>query len=108
MNLFKERLEILENYLKNIDHSLNENEIKDLNDNMNGFTGADIVTLLRQYPYIIYRESVIKTISADHELKFFYKLQLFRSTIITKPTIESVLSNIHPSGLKDLILEIPK
>jgi hypothetical protein len=47
MNLFKERLEILENYLKNIDHSLNENEIKDLNDNMNGFTGADIVTLLR-------------------------------------------------------------
>lgn len=40
-----------------MDHELKEDEIKDINNNMNGFSAADIVQLLR--------ESLVKTLIED-------------------------------------------
>ena len=43
-----ERLQILSLYLENIKNNLNKNEIEDINFQMNGFSPADVVNLLRE------------------------------------------------------------
>lgn len=91
----KERYKILSLYLDKLPHNLNEKELKELNDNMNGFTGSDILTFLR--------ESLIKTLQNPENL-----IENFSGLKISKKTLENCLSEIQPSGLKDLILEIPK
>lgn len=91
----KDRLKILNIYLERMPHGLNEREVREINDNMNGFTGSDILAFLR--------ESLIKTLqNIEAPSKTEATLQ------ISKKTLESCLSEIQPSGLKDLILEIPK
>ena len=48
LKFIKERILILRYYLKQINHKLSEEEIENVNDNMNGFTGADIFSSLRK------------------------------------------------------------
>jgi AAA family ATPase len=87
------RLQILKVFMEKVPHDLTENDIVDINSNINGFSGADIMTLVR--------ESVLKCTN----LKNSAEIQVNK---ITKEAIESALVDINPSGLKDLLLEIPK
>ena len=82
--------------MEKLPHNLSEKEINELNDNMNGFTGSDILTFLR--------ESLIKTLQNTDPLSESFE----KSLKISKKTLENCLSEIQPSGLKDIILEIPK
>lgn len=70
-------------------HELTSQQVDELNENMNGFTGADIQTFLR--------ESLLKTLQTKDP-----------SPTISKKTLDSCLSDIQPSGLKDLLVQIPK
>lgn len=84
-----ERGKILRKYLEKLPHELTSQQVDELNENMNGFTGADIQTFLR--------ESLLKTLQAKDP-----------SPSISKKTLDSCLSDIQPSGLKDLLVQIPK
>ncbi len=43
-----DRIQILKAYLSNLKHDLTEENINEINSSMNGFTGADIVSLIRE------------------------------------------------------------
>jgi len=95
------RYEILKTYVEKIPNEITSEDIKEISENINGFTGADITALLR--------ESLLKTLGTnsseetDNEL-----IEKVNDLKLTKRAIEDSVEEINPSGIKDLLLEIPK
>ncbi|EAR89093.2 AAA family ATPase CDC48 subfamily protein (macronuclear) [Tetrahymena thermophila SB210] len=83
----QERCDILNCYLERTKHNLNQDDILEINLQMNGFTGADVVSLLR--------ETLLERVKEQKE-------------IIEKNHFENALQNVHASGVKDILMEIPK
>ena len=106
MPSLENRRQILKSYIEKIPNTLSDEDIKDIADSTNGFTGADIMALIRfeitSYMLHIFRESLLKNTSSSDETS------AIESIILQKKNVEEAIEEIHPSGLKELILEIPK
>lgn len=88
-----ERLKIFRLYLNKAHHQLTEAEVAELNFQMNGFTGADIASLLR--------ESIINAVDVSKEI-------VAEDIVVNKQHIEKALEEIQPSGIKEILMDIPK
>eukprot|EP01016_Furgasonia_blochmanni_P057240 TRINITY_DN9902_c0_g1_i3.p1 TRINITY_DN9902_c0_g1~~TRINITY_DN9902_c0_g1_i3.p1 ORF type:complete len:404 (-),score=72.11 TRINITY_DN9902_c0_g1_i3:66-1277(-) len=96
----KERLQILKLMLGKTKNTLKEEDINEINSDMNGFTGADVLTLIRES----FMQFLNRMSGNDKEDQSGANVV----EAISKEDIEKALVDISPSGLKDLILEIPK
>jgi AAA family ATPase len=93
ISLIEDRIQIIRKYLAEIPNSLTDEEIIDIKDGTNGFTGADIMS--------VFREALIRSVDLKEDLTD-------ESIKLKKNAIDEAIEEMTPSGLKDLILEIPK
>lgn len=70
--------------------------------NLNGYTGADMMAVIRE---AIFRALTSKRVNKSEEIP---ENKNGVSFCVSKADIEEALGEVNPSGLKDIIAEIPK
>ena len=102
-----ERLKILTALLAAVPNSIEKDELADINTYLNGYTGADIMAMIRE---AIFRSLNIRQLIEKEEAEEISteKSQDGINFLVTRAHIEEALGEVNPSGLKDIIAEIPK
>lgn len=108
----------MKSLIKAIPNSLSLEDIEELNHSLNGYTGADIMALIREAIFRslnstkigsnLLREpsSVSTEVSESQMIENQNEEKL--PFVVSKTDLEEALAEVNPSGLKDIIAEIPK
>lgn len=110
----------MKSLIKVIPNSLSLEDIAELNTTLNGYTGADIMALIREAIFRalnstktdsnLFREpSAVSTEVSESQIN---KTQIENTEklpfVVSKTDLEEARAEVNPSGLKDIIAEIPK